>query len=75
MCELRLGNQDAAKDHFSYVVKDKNATKRGDSLYQLGKLYESKGQKDKASKFYEIVMIQYPNTAIADTAKKAKDSL
>ena len=75
MCELRLGNQDAAKDHFSYVVKDKKATKRADSLYQLGKLYESKGQKDKASKFYQIVMIQYPNTAISDNAKKANDSL
>ena len=75
MCELRLGNQDAAKDHFSYVVKDKKATKRADSLYQLGKLYESNGQKDKASKFYQIVMIQYPNTAISDNAKKANDSL
>ena len=75
MCELRLGNQDAATDHFSYVVKDKKATKRADSLYQLGKLYESNGQKDKASKFYQIVMIQYPNTAISDNAKNANDSL
>ena len=57
------------------MVKDKKATKRADSLYQLGKLYESKGQKDKASKFYQIVMIQYPNTAISDNAKKANDSL
>jgi TolA-binding protein len=53
-CKLRLGDLRAAKDIFSEVVTNSaNLTEIADSYSQLGKIYESLGDKRMSAAFFE----------------------
>lgn len=60
-----------AKENFLTVTKFKNSSKRADSVYKLGQIYENQGDNVKASKYYQLVLKSYPDSTEAQLAQNA----
>ena len=59
-----------ARISFLNAASNKTSAKRPDALYKLGLIYNSLGEKEKARKFFEVVIKTYPNDTSAILAKK-----
>lgn len=64
-----------ARVSFLNAAGFKNSAKRPDSLYKLGLIYKQNGDKDKARRFFEVVVKSYPNDTSAALAQKQLSSL
>ena len=60
-----------AKENFLSVTKYKTSSKRADSVYKLGQIYEFQGDKEKASKYYQLVLKSYPDSTEAQLAQNS----
>lgn len=61
---------DEARVSFLNVARFEGSQKRPDSLYKLGIISKLNGDKDKAQKYFQLVIQSYPNDAVASLAKK-----
>ncbi len=64
-----------ARVSFLNAAGFKNSAKRPDSLYKLGLIYKQNGDKDKAKRFFEVVVKSYPNDTSAALAQKQLSSM
>lgn len=64
-----------ARVSFLNAAGFKNSAKRPDSLYKLGLIYKQNGDKDKARRFFEVVVKSYPSDTSAALAQKQLSSL
>lgn len=64
-----------ARVSFLNAAGFKNSPKRPDSLYKLGLIYKQNGDKEKAKRFFEVVVKSYPNDTSAALAQKQLSSL
>ncbi len=64
-----------AKSNFLNVTKFKDSQKRADSIYKLGLISVAQNDKEKAKKFFTLVVEQYPNDTSAILAKKELSKL
>ncbi len=64
-----------ARVSFLNAAGFKNSAKRPDSLYKLGLIYKQNGDKEKAKRFFEVVVKTYPNDTSAALAQKQLASL
>jgi len=68
-------NYDKARVSFLNTAKFKSSPKRADALFKLGQTSEALGDKDKAKRFYEVLIASYPNSPSAALGKKALEKL
>lgn len=61
---------DDARISFLNVARFSSSQKRPDSLYKLGVISKLKGDLDKANKYFNLVIQNYPNDTSASLAKK-----
>ena len=59
-----------ARVSFLNTAKFKGSTKRADALYKLGVTSKALGDKDKAKKFFEVLIKTYPTSSSTALAKK-----
>ncbi len=59
-----------AVTNFRYVVKDKSSNKRSDAIFKLGLISKRNNKPNEAQKLFKLVTLEYPNTPIAEKAKK-----
>lgn len=64
-----------ARVSFLNTAKFKGSTKRADALYKLGVTSKALGDKDKAKKFFEVLIKTYPTSSSTALAKKELASL
>lgn len=59
-----------ARVSFLNAAGFKNSPKRPDSLYKLGLIYKAQGDAEKAKRFFEVVVKNYPDDTSAQLAQK-----
>lgn len=64
-----------ARVSFLNTAKFKGSNKRADALYKLGVTSKALGDKDKAKKFFEVLIKTYPTSSSTALAKKELASL
>lgn len=67
--QYKLNNYNDARVSFLNVARFNSSPKRPDSLYKLGVISQAKGEKDKAVKYFELVINTYPNDTAASFSK------
>lgn len=73
---LRKNNNAAAKVEFETVVsKYPNSAKRADSLQKLGMIAKLAGNKSEATRYFKLVIKEYPNDSVAKLAKQQLSQL
>ncbi|MGN1394622.1 MAG: tol-pal system protein YbgF [Succinivibrionaceae bacterium] len=73
--DLKNKNYESAKQNFLNVTKYKNSNKRADAIYKLGQVSEFQNSKDKAKKYYLLVIKSYPKSTEAMLSQKSLDAL
>lgn len=68
--QFKKGKLQDARVSFLNAAGFKNSPKRPDSLYKLGLIYKAQGDKDKAKRFFEVVVKNYPDDTSAQLAQK-----
>lgn len=66
---------DAAATEFQNIVKSGDKALRADALLSLARNLELKGDKAKAKEQYDLVLKEFPGTAVARTAEAQKKAL
>ena len=64
-----------ARISFLNTAKFKESDKRADALYKLGVTSKALGDKEKAKKFFDVLIKTYPNASSSALAKKELQSL
>lgn len=64
-----------ARISFLNTAKFKDSDKRADALYKLGVTSKALGDKEKAKKFFDVLIKTYPNASSSALAKKELQSL
>lgn len=67
---MKQGDNGQARSHFLQVAKDKDSSKRADAILKLGMISRAEGDADKAGKFFQLVIKQYPDSTAAQMAQK-----
>lgn len=67
---MKQGDLKQARTHFLLVAKDKGSNKRPDAILKLGLISKAEGDKDKAGKFFQLVVKQYPDSTAAQLAQQ-----
>ncbi|WP_345011447.1 tol-pal system protein YbgF [Pseudaeromonas paramecii] len=67
---MKQGDNGQARTHFLQVAKDKDSSKRADAILKLGLISKAEGDADKAGKFFQLVIKQYPDSTAAQLAQK-----
>lgn len=73
--QYKQKNYQDARVSFLNTAKFKGSTKRADALYKLGVTSKALGDKDKAKKFFEVLIKTYPTSSSSALAKKELASL
>lgn len=73
--QYKQKNYQDARVSFLNTAKFKGSTKRADALYKLGVTSKALGDKDKAKKFFEVLIKTYPTSSSSALAKKELESL
>lgn len=73
--QYKQKNYQEARVSFLNTAKFKGSTKRADALYKLGVTSNALGDKDKAKKFFEVLIKTYPTSSSSALAKKELASL
>ena len=73
--QYKQKNYQDARVSFLNTAKSKGSTKRADALYKLGVTSKALGDKDKAKKFFEVLIKTYPTSSSSALAKKELASL
>lgn len=68
--QFKKGKLQDARVSFLNAAGFKNSPKRPDSLYKLGLIYKAQGDQDKAKRFFEVVVKNYPDDTSAQLAQK-----
>lgn len=66
---------EAARVSFLHTAKFQSSNKRMDALYKLGIISKTVGDKDKAKRFFELLIQNYPNSTSSVLAKRELDAL
>jgi len=67
---MKQGDNGQARTHFLQVAKDKDSSKRADAILKLGMISKAEGDAEKAGKFFQLVIKQYPDSTAAQLAQK-----
>lgn len=67
--QYRQNNLDAARVSFLNVARFTQSTKRPDALYKLGLISRSKGDEEKAVRYFNLVVSTYPADTSANMAR------
>ncbi len=73
--QFKLGSYDKARVSFLNAAKYQDSPKRPDALFKLGKITEQLGDKEKARRYYEVLIKTYPEDTSAVLAKKELEKL
>lgn len=73
--QYKQKNYQDARVSFLNTAKFKGSTKRADALYKLGVTSKALGDKNKAKKFFEVLIKTYPTSSSSALAKKELASL
>lgn len=73
--QYKQKDYDAARASFLNSASYKDSAKRADSLYKLGMITLEKGDREKAKRYFEIVVKTYPQDTSANWAKKELEKL
>lgn len=68
--QYRQGQLDDARVSFLNVARFNSSNKRPDALYKLGLVCKQKGDKDKAVRYFNLVVSTYPADTAAAMARK-----
>ncbi len=68
-------NYATASENFLKVTTYKDSNKRAGAIFKLGQIAEAQNDKDKAKKFYQVLLKSYPNGTEATLAKQALQHL
>lgn len=73
--QYKQKNYQEARVSFLNTAKFKDSTKRADALYKLGITSQALGDKEKAKKYFEVLVKSYPNSSSSILAKKELSKL
>ncbi len=73
--QYRQNNYEAARVSFLNVARFTSSAKRPDALYKLGLISKAKGDKEKAQRYFNLVINTYPADTSANMARKELSSL
>lgn len=73
--QYNQNDYDNARVSFLNVARFNDSQKRPDALYKLGMISKARGEKDKAKKYFELVISNYNGDVSANLAKNALDTL
>ena len=68
--QYKLQDYDSARVSFLNVVRFEDSLKRPDALYKLGMITKFKGDKEKAQKYFELVIKSYPGDTAATLSQR-----
>lgn len=72
---FKTKNFKLARENFLKVTQFKDSNKRAEAILKLGQISESLNEKEKAIKFYQLVVKSYPNNTEAVLATQAIQKL
>ncbi len=73
--QYKQNSLEDARTSFLNAAKYKSSPKRADALYKLGVIHKQNGDRDKAKRFFDLVIKTYPADASATLAQKELESL
>jgi len=74
-CQYRLGRYEAALDSFYSASSSPSSPKLVASELKIGQSFSKLGDQERARLMFERIVSEYPNTAEAESARKAIDAM